>query len=91
MKHSSATSITQILFNKDDQNIILPIYVNYSTNGMINYRNIHDIIAIHNTNKPDDKDNIDFENQKNGSISIQLKKIIMDIIQRELNLVKTAT
>ena len=72
--HSSATSITQIFFNKDGQNIILSIDVNCSTNGIINYRYIHDLIPIHNTNKPEDKYKIDFENQTIGAISIQKEK-----------------
>ena len=52
---------------------------------MINYRDINGIIAIHNTNKLDDKDKIDFENQTIGALSLQLRKIIMTIVQQILN------
>ena len=36
IKHATATSITEIRFNKNDQHTILSIDVNYATNGTIN-------------------------------------------------------
>ena len=62
--------------------LILSIDVNYSTNGMVNYKDIHGIIDINNSTKSDDKDTIEFPNQTIGAISTQLRKLIMKLIQK---------
>ena len=74
IKPSPATSITQVIFNKDDQNIVLSVDVNYSTNCMVNYKDIHDIAYVHKSNKYDDTDKFEFSNQTIGAISMQLRK-----------------
>jgi hypothetical protein len=59
---------------KDDQNIILSVDVNYPANGMVNYEDIHEILDIHNPNRSDDKEKMEFSNQTIGAISMQLRK-----------------
>ena len=57
---------------------------------MVNYKDIHEIIDIHNSNKSDDKAKIVFPNQTIGAISLQPRKIVMNMIQKELNVVKNS-
>ena len=73
LKHSDSTAITQIKFNKNDQNIILSIDPNYSTHGRINFKDINAIIDIHNNSVGDKHDKIEFKNQTIGAISKQLR------------------
>ena len=86
IKHATATSITQIRFNKNDQNIILSIDVNYATNRTINYKGFNEIIDINDSVNP--KSRIERNSQTLGTISLQLRKTIMDIIRKELDLTK---
>ena len=62
LKHSDPTAITQIKFNKNDQNIILSIDPNYSTHGRINFKDINAIIDIHNNSVGDKHDKIEKSN-----------------------------
>ena len=74
IKHATATSITQIRFNKNDQNMILSVDVNYAANSTINYKDINEIIDINNNVNP--KSRIERNNQSLGAISSQLRKTV---------------
>ena len=80
IKHATATSITQIRFNANDQNIILSIDVNYATNRTINYKGINEIIDIYNSVSP--KSRIERSNQTLGEISLQLRETIINLIRK---------
>ena len=69
--HGNNSGITKIKFNMNDQNIILSIDPNYTTNGKINYDNIKSIIDIHNNIN---NNRIEFTNQSIGGLSLELRK-----------------
>jgi len=86
IKHATATSITQIRFNKNDQHLILSTDVNYATNGTINYKYSNEILDINNSVNP--KSRIERNNQTLGAISVHIRKTIVTLIRNELDLTK---
>ena len=86
IKHATVTSITQVRFNKNDQNMILSIDVNSATNGTISYKDINEIIDLNNSVDP--KSIVERSNQTLGAISLQLRKPIINRIRKEFGLTR---
>ena len=86
LKHATATSITQIRVNKNDQPIVLSSDVNYATHWTINCQDINEIIYINNS--VDTKSRIERNNQSLAAISLQLRKTSMTLIRNELDLTR---
>ena len=69
---------------QQQHNVIFSVDVNYATNWTINFKDINEIIDINNSVNP--KNRIERNNQTLGAISLQLRKTIINLVRKELDL-----